>query len=146
LIFNEALRLIDSAQEWLVITCQFFPNSITAQHLKQAAARGVKLEVIFSHPKHHGVIGGLGQQFSILRERSRVPKELFENALSRKDLMLHAKLIACDQGLMLGSHNYVNAGVVLGTAEIAFKSSEAKLARQAVQALHRGLRRTKPSP
>lgn len=142
LIFDEALRLIDSAEKWLVITCQFFPNSVTAKHLELAVKRGVKVEVIYTHPKHHGLIGGLGQQFSILRERTRVPKSLFAHALGRKDPLLHAKLIACDKGVMIGSHNYVKAGVILGTAEIALKCSDEDLAREAVRTLHRGLNRS----
>jgi phosphatidylserine/phosphatidylglycerophosphate/cardiolipin synthase-like enzyme len=141
-IFDQALALIDSAEKWLVITCQFFPNSITARHLTMAAKRGVKVEVVYSHPKHHGLIAGLGQQISILRERTRVPKSLFQHALSRKDPMLHAKLIACDKGVMIGSHNYVQAGVLLGTAEIALLCRNEKLARNAVKSLHRGLGRT----
>lgn len=141
LIFKEAMELIDHAQDWLVITCQFFPNSITAKHLLRAVERGVQVEVIFSHPKHHGLIGGFGQQVSILRERTRLPKVLFEHALTREDPMLHAKLIASDAGMMIGSHNYVRAGVILGTAEIALKISSEKLARDAVTTLHRGLKR-----
>lgn len=143
LILDEALSLIDSAEQWLVITCQFFPNSITARHLAAAMKRGVKVEVIYAHPRHHGLIGGTGQQISILRERTRVPKELFKHALTRKDPMLHAKLIACDKGVMIGSHNYVTAGVILGTAEIALKAANEQLARQAVEALKRGLQETK---
>lgn len=142
LIFDEAMRLIDSSKEWLVITCQFFPNSITAQHLLQAMRRGVKVEVVFAHPKYHGIIGGFGQRVSILRERTRLPRTLFSHALSRKDPMLHAKLIASDAGCMIGSHNYVTAGVILGTAEIAIKSDDEALAREAVATLHRGLKRT----
>ncbi|HSH18729.1 MAG TPA: phospholipase D-like domain-containing protein [Candidatus Saccharimonadales bacterium] len=141
LIFDEAMALIDAAEDWLVITCQFFPNSLTARHLVAAARRGVKVEVIYAHPKHHGLIGGFGQQISILRERTRVPKSLFQHALGRKDPMLHAKLIACDKGLMIGSHNYVQAGVILGTAEIALKLKSTVLAREAVQTLHHGLGR-----
>lgn len=143
LIFKEAMQLIDSAADWLVITCQFFPNSVTARHLLKAVERGVRIEVIFSHPKHHGLIGGLGQQVSILRERARLPKLLFQHALTRTDPLLHAKLIACDAGMMIGSHNYVRAGVMLGTAEIALKSADEKLAREAVKTLHRGLRKTR---
>lgn len=139
LIFDEALQLIDSARQWLVITGQFFPNSITAKHLVAAAKRGVKLEIIYTHPRHHGLIGGMGQHISILREKTRVPKELFRHALGRKDPMLHAKLIASDAGVMVGSHNYVAAGVILGTAEIALKSTDTELARESVRVLHRGL-------
>ncbi len=143
-ILDEALKMIDNAEEWLVITCQFFPNSITAKHLLQAQRRGVKVEIIYSHPAYHGAIGGLGQQVSILRERTRVPRELFAHALGREDPMLHAKLIATDKGVMVGSHNYVRAGVMLGTAEIAFQSMDENLSRSAVETLHRGLHRHVP--
>ncbi len=139
-IFDEALMLIDAAQKWLVITCQFFPNSITAQHLLKAHKRGVKVEVIFAHPKHHGLVGGLGQHYSLLREKSRLPKALFTHALGRTDPMLHAKLIACDKGVMIGSHNYVRAGVLLGTAEIALRSHDNELALRAVRQLHASLK------
>lgn len=141
LIFKEALHMIDAAEKWLVITCQFFPNSITAKHLAAAKKRGVKVEVIYSHPRHHGLIGGFGQQISILRERTRVPRSMFEHALPSSHPMLHAKLIACDKGLMIGSHNYVSAGVILGTAEIALKSNDSSLAEESVRTLHRGLQR-----
>ena len=141
-IMQEALKLIDEAQDWLVITCQYFPNSITARHLSLAAMRGVKVEVVYTHPHHQGRIGGLGQQVSILRERTRVPKSLFAHALDKKDPFLHAKLIASDAGMMIGSHNYVQAGVMLGTAEIALKIPDSELARGAVQTLHRSLGRT----
>jgi phosphatidylserine/phosphatidylglycerophosphate/cardiolipin synthase-like enzyme len=140
LIFDEALRLIDAAEKWLVITCQFFPNSITAKHLVAAARRGVKVEIIYSHPKYQGLLGGFGQHISILRERGRVPRAFFKDALSRNDPMLHAKLIASDKGIMIGSHNYVQAGVTLGTAEIALRLGDEELAREAVLALHRGLK------
>lgn len=139
LIFDEALDLIDSATDWLVMTCQYFPNSITAKHLLKAHKRGVKVEVIFAHPNHHGLIGGMGQHYSLLREKSRLPKELFKHALGRNDPFIHAKLIACDTGFMIGSHNYVKAGVILGTAEIALKSSDPVLAERAVKTLRRGL-------
>lgn len=141
-IFAEAMQLIDSAEEWLTITCQFFPNSVTAQHLQKAVKRGVKVKIVYSHPRHHGFIGGLGQQASILRERMRVPKSMFSHGLGRDDPMLHAKLIACDKGVMVGSHNYVRAGVILGTAEIAFKCTDATLSKGAVETLDRGLKQS----
>jgi cardiolipin synthase len=143
IIFKEAIQMIDAANDWLVITCQYFPNSETAKHLLKAIERGVKVEVIYSHPSNHGFIAGFVQQVSILRERSRLPQILFEKSQIVADPMLHAKLIASDAGMMIGSHNYVRAGVMLGTAEIALKSSDEKLALQAVKTLHRGLRRSK---
>ena len=36
-IFENALELIDGAQEWLLLTCQFFPNSVTAAMTARAS-------------------------------------------------------------------------------------------------------------
>lgn len=141
LILDEALALIDSAEEWLTITCQYFPNSVTAQHLLVARNRGVKVEVLYAHPRHQGLVGGPGQQFSILLERLRLPADMFAAGLGPDTPMLHAKVIACDKGLMVGSHNYVRAGVQLGTAEIALLSSDPALARRAADAIQVNLSR-----
>ena len=51
--------------------------------------------------------------------------------LSASAPKLHAKLLATDQGVMIGSHNYVKFGVSVGTAEITLKSSDPQLAVQA---------------
>lgn len=140
IILDEALQLIDSADDWVYMTGQFFPNDVTAKHLSPAVRdRGVRSEIVFTHPRHHGFIGGLGQQVSIMRERVRVPKALLQNALKRDDPLVHAKLLATNKGLMLGSHNYVSAGVRLGTAEIALCCKDEQLAKKAVEAFRRGL-------
>ncbi len=131
LIFTNALQSIDNARQWLMITCQYFPNSITAQHLLRAIKRGVKTDIVFSHPRAHGFIGGLEQYLNLAIERPRLPKAMFARQLPMLAPKLHAKLLATDQGIMIGSHNYVRAGVLLGTAEIALKSSNAQLAKQA---------------
>ncbi|HSH55283.1 MAG TPA: phospholipase D-like domain-containing protein [Candidatus Limnocylindrales bacterium] len=139
IILKQALTLIDSAEQWLTITCQYFPNSVTAQHLLHAHKRGVKVEIIFAHPSRQGLIGGAGQQVSLMIEKSRLPRHMFKQALKRTDPMLHAKLIACDKGVMIGSHNYVRAGVKLGTAEIALHSTNSNLTRKALAVLRRQL-------
>ena len=53
-IFEEALALIDRAEKWLFITCQYFPNSITAKHLRHAHRRGVTVIPVFNHYLQHG--------------------------------------------------------------------------------------------
>lgn len=131
LIMREALALIDSAQEWLVITCQFFPNSITGDHLLAARKRGVKVRILYSYLWDSGTIDGTIQFVSQVIERRRLPPEMFKDELPKGKPKLHAKLIACDAGVVIGSHNYVNAGVRFGTAEIAFRSDDSGLAQQA---------------
>lgn len=139
IILEKALELIDSAEKSLVITCQYFPNSVTARHITAAYQRGVDVELIYGHPSKQGFVGGVGQEVSMLRERLRVPAELFSKKLPRRAPGLHAKLIATEKGAMVGSHNYVRAGVLLGTAEIALLRHDSEFSRQALQALRREL-------
>lgn len=139
IILKKALELIDSAEKSVIITCQYFPNSITARHLAAAHKRGVDVEIVYAHPTKQGRIRGLGQQVSILRERSRHPAELFQKMLPKNGPGLHAKLIATEKGAIIGSHNYVRAGVMLGTAEIAIMRYDASFAKQAIAALKREL-------
>jgi cardiolipin synthase len=136
-ILHSALQLIDAAREFVIITCQYFPNSVTAQALKRAHARGVKVRIVFPHPSMHGYVGGAGQQINMFRESLRVPKGFFTEMLPRGGDTLHAKLLITDTGTMIGSHNYVAAGVLLGTAEIALLSRDKDFAKQALKTLKR---------
>jgi hypothetical protein len=127
---------------------KIFQNIIKTKHAGKALAwvdrsMPIDVKVTFTHPRHHGLIGGAGQQFSIVRERLRSPRSLFVHQLGRKGPATHAKLLACDKAVMIGSHNYVWAGVHLGTAEIALKSTNEKLAKEAVKTLRRGLKNQK---
>ncbi len=122
IIYDAALQLIDAARDWLTITCQYFPGGRTGQHLQQAIQRGVKVKILFSHPKHQGLLGGWAQRFGLLLERNKLPTAMFSGMETADRPLIHAKVIACDGGVMIGSHNYVNAGVRLGTAEIALES------------------------
>jgi hypothetical protein len=45
---------------------------------------------------------------------------------------LHAKLLATEQGAMIGSHNYVVQGVTLGTAEAAILRNDPQFSKQAI--------------
>jgi len=135
IILEQALALIDSAKDWLFVTCQYFPHSATAQHLAAAARRGVKVELAFNRPSKHGILAP-AHQAVIWREHFRqLPKSFFAGQLPRSSNYIHAKLIACDQGALLGSHNYVSQGVNFGTAEIALLRHDASYARRAYEKL-----------
>lgn len=136
-ILDTAVKLIDEAKTWILLTSQFFPNNVTAEALIRAHKRGVKVEIIFSHPSMHGRIGSVAHRANMLRESMRVPSHFFDGMLAKTGKMLHAKLLATDSGTMIGSHNYVKAGVQLGTAEIAIFSRSASFTSQALAALER---------
>lgn len=124
-IYQEALDLIDRAQDWLVITCQFFPNSTTAKYLKAASDRGVQVFPIFNHYSQHKGAHRLLQEGVTRRERLRMPASFFAGQLSPTQTYLHAKILASKNEAMLSSHNFVTAGVNLGTAEIALHHKSA---------------------
>lgn len=132
-IYKEALAAIDRAEEWIIITCQYFPNSTTAKHLKKAADRGVHVIPIFNHYKAHSPINRPLQHAVTARERLRMPVSFFDHELAPDATYLHAKLIATEQEALIGSHNYVTAGVNFGTAEIALHNKTAAFSQAAAQ-------------
>lgn len=132
-IYREALDVIDRAQDWLVITCQFFPHSTTAQHLKKAHERGVRVIPIFNHYKAHSAMSRPVQFGVRTRERLRMPATFFETELAPGTRYLHAKLIATEREAIVGSHNYIPEGINFGTAEIALHNKTAAFSRAAAQ-------------
>lgn len=133
LIYEEALAIIDHATEWILITCQFFPHSTTAEHLKRAHNRGVKVVPIFNHYKTHFPLSRPAQYAVRTRERMRMPTSFFDYELAPRTTYLHAKLIATEQEALIGSHNYVPEGVNFGTAEIALHNKTAAFSQAAAQ-------------
>jgi cardiolipin synthase len=132
-ILAAALRVIDEAREHIFITCQFFPNSITAAHLARAHRRGVKVEVFYNHPGKQTRTLGVVQKAILLHEKMRLPAQLFLKQLPATHRRIHAKVLATDKAAIIGSHNYVNAGVRLGTAEIALLRHDPAFAREVIQ-------------
>jgi phosphatidylserine/phosphatidylglycerophosphate/cardiolipin synthase-like enzyme len=138
IIFENALKLIDGAEKELLITCQYFPGGVTAQHLLAAHRRGVKVTIMYSPPHVHGH-EALAHHLHIQRERLRLPKEFFVGQLPKSLPRLHAKVLASEKAVIIGSHNFVSQGVTFGTAEIALLRQDPAFARNAVQALRRQL-------
>jgi phosphatidylserine/phosphatidylglycerophosphate/cardiolipin synthase-like enzyme len=135
LIYESALECIDAAQEWLVMTCQFFPNTVTAEHLAAAVRRGVNVTLYYNHPRHHAMHMRPVHRAVVWMEKTRQPHTLFAHQLPKSLQRLHAKLIASEQGAMIGSHNYVTHGVNFGTAEIAIRRQDPAFAREALDVL-----------
>lgn len=127
LIYEEAITLIDEAKEWIFMTCQYFPGGTTAKHLAAAQARGVAVDIVYSHPSVHGTQTPF-HHLHQLRERVRHRARLFAGQLDRKMPNLHAKVLASERAAIVGSHNYVAQGVTLGTAELALHTTDPDLA------------------
>jgi cardiolipin synthase len=136
LIYQHALDLMNTAEKQLYMTCQYFPGERTGQTLYHALKRGVDVIVKYSPPSVHGK-----KQLAMIiynqREALRLPPQLFIGRLPRSAPTLHAKLLASEQAALLGSHNFVPAGVNWGTAEIALLVRDpafAKAARAKIEA------------
>lgn len=138
-ILDEACRLIDEAEEWIYITSPYFPGGRTARHLQAAYRRGVRVQILFNHPHAHG-LEAPAHHIHAWREQRRVPATFFEGRMPQASPKLHTKLLATDQGALLGSHNYVGQGVRLGTAELALLRKDPSFSTQAVAAMHKELR------
>jgi hypothetical protein len=129
-----ALRMVDEAQEWATLTCQYFPGGDIGGRLADAHRRGVAVDVRFSPPTVHGAEAVFHRMY-IARHRRRLPPRLFEGRLPQESPRLHAKLLATEKGCLLGSHNLVDQGVKLGTAEIAVQFQDPEVSRRAVLAI-----------
>jgi phosphatidylserine/phosphatidylglycerophosphate/cardiolipin synthase-like enzyme len=125
LIYDTALELIDTAHEWLYITCQFFPGGPVARHLAAAAARGVRVTVDYSHPHVHGIQAPIHHFYELYEHSQGIPPQLFTSRLGKHTPKLHAKILVSEKEAMVGSHNYVPQGVQFGTAELALHSTDA---------------------
>lgn len=122
-ILRQAHTLIDDAKESIIITCQYFPGEDTARHLLAAHKRGVNVKIYYSHPSAHGQAFFVHHLYN-LRERLSMPSSFFEHRLAKDIPKLHSKVIITEAAAMIGSHNYVVAGVKYGTAEIALLNHE----------------------
>lgn len=153
LIYEEALRLIDDAREWVYMTCQFFPGGPTAAHLAAAQARGVRVHIDYSNPRSHGPAAALHRLHQLQQRTRRLPRDLFAGMLDSHMPKLHAKVLASEHEALVGSHNYVIQGVQFGTAEIALHSTDPAFIRDlcafmqgqlaSAQATHSSLSATK---
>ena len=135
LIYEEALNSIDQAKEWIVLTCQFFPGRTTAEHVVAARARGVKVTIYFNPLNKKAMVQRLPHWWAEQQERNKYPVELFQYRLPSTPGIphLHAKLLATEQAVMIGSHNYVIQGVTLGTAEAAILRRDPQFSRKSVE-------------
>lgn len=135
-IQDEAIALISQAEQSIFLTCQFFPGGRVAHALRQARRRGVKIDIVFNDPSRNGPLRFL-QYASIAAERLRNPAEFFAGRLPKSSPYLHAKLLASEKAFMLGSHNYVDAGVRLGTAELTLRRNDPALSARLIDAIKR---------
>lgn len=135
-ILEQAVSMIDAETDSVFITGQYFLGGAIAAALRRADRRGAQVHIAYNHPAKNGSRRGL-QYISQAIEKMRNPARFFADRLPMNSPFLHAKLLATSQGFMLGSHNYVQAGVQLGTAEICLLRRDPVLGAQLVDMVKR---------
>lgn len=134
-ILQNAYQVIDNARSWIFLSCQYFPNSTTTQRLRAAYARGVKVYLLLNDvSKHRGVHIPIQRVVTPL-EKMRSPESFFNFVLPAKEPYMHAKVLATETTAIVGSHNYILAGVNFGTAELAVRWQDSLVSHQLVQCL-----------
>lgn len=138
LIYKEALALMDSTRSTLFMTCQYFPDGSTTRHLHDAYRRGADVKIVYGNPAQHPFPHNLLHHGVKLLEKRRRPASFFAHELQKGGRSLHAKVLVSEYAAMVGSHNYVPAGVKWGTAEIALHSTDSYFRTQLIdgQVLH----------
>jgi cardiolipin synthase len=135
-IMNRAYEWIDTAKEWIVYSSQYLPYGTMAQRLLGAHRRGVKVDIYYNHPSLMFWQERWGHYGLQALERRRLPASFFAHA-HRGPGYLHAKVLATERGAIVGSHNFISAGVNLGTAELALAVQDPEFAKDAVEAIKR---------
>jgi len=130
LILDEALALIDEAEDWLVLATQYYPQKEVLRRLTDAVLRGVDVRLPYNTPASQGLLEKLPERLSLFRSR-KVHSQLRAYPLPVTGRKMHLKGLASEKQAMAGSHNYIERGVRSGTAELVLRRRDAAFARRA---------------
>lgn len=129
IIYDEACRLIDEADDSLVFITQHHPGGRMESSLA-AASKKLGRQNITAVFNHHSKIAGAGKwQQKVQQARSLL------DAVHPDDGFVHAKLIIARfkdgrRIALSSSHNFHEGAVMLGTAEIALRTTDTRLINQ----------------
>jgi phosphatidylserine/phosphatidylglycerophosphate/cardiolipin synthase-like enzyme len=129
LIFDEALTLIDDADEWLVLATQYYPQKEVLQRLTRAVERNVAVYLPYNTPEAQGLLEKFPERVSMFRSRNVHPR-LRDYPLPLTGRKMHLKGLASEKQAIAGSHNFIERGVRSGTAELVLRRRDASFARQ----------------
>lgn len=135
-ILNEAVNAINYAEKNIIHTNQFVPDGKLLRSLYQAKKRGVNIKVVVPEANTFNII------FWILYKINYINMYLKGNKLSLiyYPKMLHAKLTIIDnKTVLIGSHNLVEKGVHVGTAEILLYSRDKLLVKNLLSFVKRNI-------
>lgn len=130
-IIDQAVALVEQAQERVVVASQFLPDGRLFNALIEAAKRGVEIVIISNDPEH---IWG-----NIYRQSARLSRKRFDLAVRWHNYLqsnngngpinlkihelnsrVHLKMVmADDETVVFGSENFIRLGELLETSEFS---------------------------
>lgn len=146
LILDEAVRLIDEANEKLYASFQFLPAGRLAVRIADAYRRGVAVKPFHNHPSKYNLALNMHERLAQLRLSASLPKDFFNARLPRHAEVLHSKAIASENAAIVGTHNFVDLGVKYGTPEISLTREDPIFARAVGSLLARQAYGIEPAP
>lgn len=130
IIYDEALKMIAKAETSITFMSQFVPEGKLLSALTEKAKVGCKVTVLTS-PKSMMQFSQWPYKVTYLKCKQTLAK--VDVPIVHLDRKVHAKLLIVDQKQALfGSHNLVETGINLGTAEIAIQTTEPLLTQQLI--------------
>lgn len=126
IIFDTATTMVTQSTKRVIFVSQFIPDGKLLTEILLAAAKGIAVTVITS-PKDVFTHFPYNIPYQSFRAKMRQYPNI---KLFHQHKKVHAKLLIIDDMMALfGSHNLVQLGVLLGTEEIAVKTTDTALVR-----------------
>lgn len=127
-IYDEAITLAKRAKKSITFASQFIPDGPLLDALINASGRGVHVTIITDRKEDKGFTTfPYNIPYMLFKKKLKNNKEIH---LFHQPGPIHVKLLLVDgENAIFGSHNLVNVGVLLGTAEIAVKTKDERLVK-----------------
>jgi phosphatidylserine/phosphatidylglycerophosphate/cardiolipin synthase-like enzyme len=131
-IYAEARTMIENATKSIFFLSQMVPEGEILDWLIRRAKEGISVLIMTSHSSEK-TFTHYPHKPSYDRFRARIDSVPFITFL-HLGKKVHAKLLIVDRReVLFGSHNMVDAGVLMGTQEIAMRTSDVRLVPQFVE-------------
>jgi cardiolipin synthase A/B len=144
LILKRAVELVADARESVRLISPYLPDGAMQEALFLAYQRDVDVEAIMPpYAMHHS-----RSIFGLINEIARFTAALrgFKIPIRLHDRWMHAKLLIVDGKVaIIGSHNFTNKGVAMGTIELSMQSSNPNLVQNLAN-FYQGLRQDTHQP
>lgn len=125
IILQHASDAIDQEKENITLVSPYLPSGKLRRKLNESTERGVTVEVITSQKSQLGLTAKISQRVHNMGQ----VKPLFR--ITRLPAILHAKaLLLGNHSAIIGSHNFDEFFVNLGTEEVALHTSQTEIVTQ----------------